>query len=700
MEFISAFSYGAAAAATALSVAVALSGKRTVARGCFVAGMWLLATRSILAGMAAGAADGADWVRAAVLVDSLLPAVWIAFSLSYSRADHPLPLRKAGVLLAAALVVPVGLAVAMQFGPGSSGDASGGARMSYGRPAYGLEAVILAACIVVAANLERTLRAAAGTERWRIQYVFIGLSMILGARIYTAAQAILHGGRLPELSVVESVALLTGCLLMVVAWARRGFSAVAIYPSGRLVEGSATVLLAGAYLLVLCGVARLAERIGGSADFALQTVVVTGGLAVLMVLLLSRRVKRRIRTLVSRHLLRPQYDSRAVWTTFTKRLPVAAGEDGYSREAVRLIAETFQVLSVSLWQPDVTGTTLVCRAVTNGSADPDGSAGEADLTDGAAAILAAIREREAPFDLELERGPWADALRRLHESLFQNGGNRLCVPLRSGDSTVGLLILADRVGGAPYSPEELDLLRCCAGQIAAGLLRHRLTAELMQARELEAFQAMSTFFIHDLKNAAASLELTLANLPLHFDKAEFREDALRVLRTTAGRIRRITSSLSSLRNHLDLNLEQADLNALVRECLQELRMPGEVEIDEKLRPLPPVLADRSQIGTVVTNLLLNAREAVHAGGRITVETALLDGRAVLSVADNGRGMSPHFVKESLFRPFRSTRKSGLGIGMYQSRMIVEAHRGTMAVRSREGKGTTFRISLPAQKEPA
>ena len=145
------------------------------------------------------------------------------------------------------------------------------------------------------------------------------------------------------------------------------------------------------------------------------------------------------------------------------------------------------------------------------------------------------------------------------------------------------------------------------------------------------------------------------------------------------------------------------------ESLDRLDDMPQVELTKELRPLPRILADREQIQSVVTNLLLNARDAVCGeraegdasratgpGGRIQVQTAHGAGRVVLTVWDNGCGMSPAFLKESLFRPFQSTKKHGLGIGMFQSRMVVEAHGGTIQVESEAGKGTTVRVSLPAK----
>jgi signal transduction histidine kinase len=106
------------------------------------------------------------------------------------------------------------------------------------------------------------------------------------------------------------------------------------------------------------------------------------------------------------------------------------------------------------------------------------------------------------------------------------------------------------------------------------------------------------------------------------------------------------------------------------------------------------VADREQLHSVLTNLLLNARDAVGARGQIRVETDRRDSLAVLSVADNGCGMSPEFVNDSLFRPFHTTKKKGVGIGMFQSKMIVEAHHGNIQVESEPGKGSIFRVILP------
>ena len=122
-------------------------------------------------------------------------------------------------------------------------------------------------------------------------------------------------------------------------------------------------------------------------------------------------------------------------------------------------------------------------------------------------------------------------------------------------------------------------------------------------------------------------------------------------------------------------------------------VPG-VDLVSQLQPVPAIRADREQLQSVVTNFILNARDAVGSSGRIEVRTEHRASRVVLSVTDNGCGMSPAFVRDSLFRPFQSTKKKGLGLGLFQSRSIIAAHGGSVQVESEIGKGTVIHASFP------
>ena len=224
-----------------------------------------------------------------------------------------------------------------------------------------------------------------------------------------------------------------------------------------------------------------------------------------------------------------------------------------------------------------------------------------------------LHELARPFDMETARGEWAQELREIGSGRFSHGGHRICVPLRTDDRWLGAAILADRVNGVPYSVEEMDLLECIGGQVGAGLLNLRLATEMTAARELEAFQAISAFFVHDLKNAASTLSLMLTNLPEHFDDPDFREDTLRGIGSIVKRINRLIARAGALKHGLELKPTELDLNALLTEAVAQVNGDAGPKWVKNLQPVPEFSADREQLQSVVMNLLLNAADAVGSG---------------------------------------------------------------------------------------
>ena len=194
--------------------------------------------------------------------------------------------------------------------------------------------------------------------------------------------------------------------------------------------------------------------------------------------------------------------------------------------------------------------------------------------------------------------------------------------------------------------------------------------------------------------------LTLKNLPVHFENPAFRADALRTLSRSVTHVNDLIGRLTSLRRKLELHRARVDLNDIITAALTTAGDTPDITIQRESPPVPPVMADRAQMESVVLNLLLNAREAIlQAGsrsrpGEIRVAVGHDSTTAWLTVADNGCGISSEFQRESLFKPFKTTKKNGLGIGMFQSKAIVEAHGGKITVQSEPGHGALFQIRLP------
>ncbi len=690
----------AAAGAFLLALATLLSRPRSVANWSFFVGMLACSLEQgcqVVGLDAVALQDMLFWQRLAALPLALVPVSWLVFSLTFARGNHREFLQKwrPGLILFAAL--PLGLA--LWQGQGWIRDAvwteqAGHWVFPVTLAGKALHLTMLLTSILIITNVEWTFRAAVGTSRWRIKYAVIGVALLFGVRIYSSSQVILYSANNVQLIVLNSAALALACLLLGV-WAWRSRAAdVDLYPSTAALHKSLTVLLAGAYLIVVGVLAKLVSALGGSESFPLKALFILLALVGLSMLYLSDRVGQATRRFVSRHLKRPLHDYRAVWTTFTERTTAVMDRQEFARAAVKVISETFEVLSVTLWLVDSSRNHLTLAASTALEPAP---VGPNHLPDEVLPELTHLFAAGAqPIDIDGCEESWCKALRSSNPVFFPKGGHRHCLPLVSRGEVLGLIILGDRVRGMLLAAEDLELLKCLGDQIAAGVCNLSLSERLLNAKEMEAFQLMSAFLVHDLKNTASALSLTLRNLPIHFENPAFREDALRTLGKSVGRINELIWRLTTLREKRELKPAPADLNQIVTTALEAAGASPEIAVVSRLQPLPAFAMDRRQVESVIVNLLLNAKEALGSRGEIRVETSRENGWALLSVADTGCGMSPEFVANSLFKPFKTTKRNGLGIGMFQVKAVVEAHGGKIAVNSHAGQGTTFRLWLPIQ----
>lgn len=660
--------------------------------------MLMLAADSVITGFSIRVLNASDlvfWLTAGLVAKSMTPAIWLAFSVMYSRGEYRQSLRNWAIPIALIGVIPFGLAIGFRDSLFRVivDQAVSTLILQSGSITRMLNVILLLSLMLVLTNVEQTFRSAVGTARWRIKFVVLGLAVIFGARIYVRTQGMLFA--VPDIAHwgIESGGLLVGCAFLAVAHARTGLAEIDVYPSLAVLRSSLTIILVGAYLFIVGVLAQFVRRFGGAESFQLQAFIILVGMSGLALLLLSDRARQRIHVFAVRHFTKARHDSLHIWTTLSARLARVTTQSDLCEASVKLISETFDALSVRLWLLDSQSGRMTAAATTAPATVPQTEhppSGETQYS-----IADELDTRAAPFDLDDVHAQWAERFRELNPSTFPHGGHRWCVPLRVGEHAVGVMVLADRVNGARYTVEELELLKCIGDQITSVLLNLRLAAEVASAKEFEAFRTMSTFFVHDLKNAAASLNLMLKNLPVHFDDPAFRADALRGIGNTTRRIEEMIERLSTFRDRPALAPVASDLNALVTEVLDGMALTPGVAMCRELQPLPPISVDPNQMRSVVTNLVGNAHDALQKGGEIRVRTEITRDRVLLSIADNGPGMPREFVEKHLFRPFQSTKKNGLGIGLFQCRAIVQAHGGGIHVDSGPDKGTTFTVSLPA-----
>ena len=700
---ISLLAFASALFSGALAFAVYRNEKRSEVRFSFCCGMLLLAAEAVVNGASWSAWDAGKIETAYVLqcfrlgIISLLPGTWLYFSLGFGRGNHREFFARWKLVLMAAWVVPpaVGLTLYPTLVVAVKNPATGVVTLDLGLAGYFVTLFFLMAAVLVLMNLERTYRAAMGTMRWRIKFMIIGLGVLFAVRTYTASQTLLFPILDERLQVVDASALLVACILILRSLFREGHFDSDVYPSHAVLQSSLTIFLAGIYFLIIGILWKLIAWFGGDTAFEIKAFIILVAIVLFTVIALSERARFYVSRFVSRHFQRPLYDYRTVWRKFTEATASCVSQTELCQAAIKSTTEIFQALSVSIWLVDEKKEQLILAGSNFLS---EAKAGELPLPKNEVAeMLLHLQHHHEPVDIDAAFEPWAKTLRECHPQKFTGTGNRVCVPMIVAEELIGFMLLGDRVGGAEFSWQDFDLLKCIGDQVAAGLLNTRLSQKLLQAKELEAFQTMSAFFVHDLKNTANTLNLMLQNLPVHFDDPAFRADALRGVGKTVAHINRLIGRLGSIRNELQIKPVEADLNTLVNKSLEGWEDVAGIKLIKDFQSLPKIMVDAEQFLKVATNLIFNAREAVTREGEVRIKTFAQNGWAVMAVSDNGCGMSREFLDRQLFRAFQTTKKTGLGIGMFQSKMIVEAHKGRIEVESEPGKGSTFRVLLPLPK---
>lgn len=703
MNFIIWSAYTVAALTAGIAALALWRDRQAFVNRVFALGMALFAVEAALTGLVFHTPSLEDflfWQRMRFTASSFLPAVWLLFSVSFARANYAEQVSKWKWFLVLSFILPVSLTL-FNFSESFALVVLAPREAStyfirIGRTGYYWHLLWVVLSVVILMNLERTFRHATGHIRWQTKFMFLGIGGVFAVHLFTDSQALLFKGVDTDMIAVNLGALLVADILVVRSLFRGRPLSVSIQLSHQFLYNSLTMLIVGIYFIAVGALAWASLRLEWIENFHITIFLVFVLIVGLAAILLSDRLRLKRKRFISRHLKRPLYDYQKIWNDFTGRTAQVTDVREFCGVIVKMVSETMEILAVSIWLVDEKEESLSFGGSTVFTA---AQAGKMRLLDrGGAALIRAMADQEMPVDLEGREDDWVSDLRQTYELETKESRIRYCVPLNAAGRLIGIMTLSEKVFYQPLSFEESELVRTIADQTAAGLMNITLSERLRQAREQEAFQTMSAFFMHDLKNLASKLSLVTQNLPVHMDNPEFRADAMRTLAQSVTKINGMSSRLSMLSQKLDLAFTETDLNGLVEDAVAEMKGYAKATVTVSSGDVLRVNIDREQIHKVLENLLMNAADATGMDGRITVSTGRHEEWAEIAVTDTGCGMSREFIEKNLFRPFQTTKKQGMGIGLYHCKTIVEAHGGRIIVESEENKGTTFRVLLPLERK--
>lgn len=574
----------------------------------------------------------------------------------------------------------------------------GGGSVVFGTLGKAYLTYLLIGVVFIGHNLESTLRLASGEARERLRGPVLGLFGVLGFFTYALTSGLLYASLDLDPLVAAALPITIANVLVGYGFLRGALTDAAVPVSRNVVYTSFTAFLAGLYVLAVGLFAQLAlftrwspgEVVSVALGFLL--VVTTAAF------LFSARLKRRVQRFIDRNFYVNRYDYRSQWFRVTRSLDPALGVEGVVRGAIAIVSDVLRADAVTVSLRDPASDALV----------PFAGKGKgvlaATLADGSPLYVKLTRERRALLlnrnveDFEyipvyVENREWLDAT-----------ASQAVAPLIVGPYLLGTVGLERRHADDRFSYEDLDLLDNLAGHVAAVLRSVQLAAELAESRETELLSQWSSMLLHDLKNHLSPLRMIARNLVEHRGNVEFQEEAAKDLSRVADQLESLVRRLGELKQDRGMREEQVDLARLLRKCsarLQLERRPG-VLVVEEAHVDAGVSADAALIQRIFENLLTNAVEAMDgSGGEVRFGTRL-DVRAesgeswvVAWVEDDGPGIPDPVLRDRLFQPFATTKPRGLGLGLYQSRMIARAHGGDLRAVSGTGRGARFELRLRA-----
>lgn len=481
-------------------------------------------------------------------------------------------------------------------------------------------------------------------------------------------------------------------LLVMATLVFSGVSRARLRLSGRNL--SRDVVLHGFQLLlfaVLVGVvviaAGLLQRHTGRWGTILQIALVVVSTVVLTLLLLSRDARSRMRVFVDKHFLSFRYDYRQEWQRLIATMSSADGEDVGIR-TIRALAELMNCPGGTLWCRH-NGGDYQRSAVWEMSQEQLPQQVPHDQLIGFLSTTGWI------IDLDEFRGrPYLYPGLSLPGWLHHSPQDGLVIPLWLGEELHGFVILERSKSPHKLNWEDHDLLKTTGRQLSSYLALVQTGEALARARQFEAFNMLTAYVVHDLKNMVAQLSLIVSNAQRHRHNPEFMNDAISTVEHVSERMSRMLSSLRKGAAHSATYRQRVELREVALQVIAERSVrrprPELVESDSEIA----ALAFPDQLATVLGHLVQNAQEATAEAGQVRLRIVREGAQVRIDVIDNGVGMNEAFVRQRLFRPFDTTKgNGGIGIGVYQSRELLAQMGGTLEVESAPGRGSRFSIRL-------
>jgi len=620
----------------------------------------------------------ADWQPFVAIADLLRYALWLAFLQQIFTRDKASNANRPGQLLRASAVICVLAAALLLLWEGWERSPLMASRLSL--------ALALALSVIGLLSVEQLFHHVGDDARWAAKPLCLGLACIFAFDLYVFSEALLFGRMDSEAYGLRGAMHALAVPFLWLAARRQTNWTHRLQVSRTAAFYSATLIFTGTYLLFMSAVGYYVRYFGGTWGRALQLAALAVGLVFLGALLFSGSLRAWLKVFVGKHFYSYRYDYREEWLRFTAMLSSKRSPQETGGMIVRGLAKMVECPAGSLWTRTTADGPYTEASLWNmpqtGSSEPADSG-----------FCALLRDKGWVIDLEEYRAsPRRYGEMSMPTWLLGSGSAWLVVPLLIDQDMLGFVVLARPRTEMDLNWEVLDLLKTAGNQAAGYLAQMQATEALLEARKFEAFNRMSAFVVHDLKNIVTQLSLMLKNAERLHDNRDFQQDMLLTVESSLEKMRRLMLQLREGATPVGSG-HGVELSPIVAR-LQKLAEGQGRSLDVvKLEKLA-TRGHEDRLERVLGHLVQNALDATPVSGKVWINVERYSGQVRVAVGDSGVGMSEEFIQQRLFRPFNTTKHSGMGIGTYESFQYIRELGGSIDVKSRLGEGSLITVQLP------
>ena len=533
--------------------------------------------------------------------------------------------------------------------------------------------------------LEQLYRNADVKVKWAIWSLIIALGIATVFDFVLFAQAAMVNQLDFSYWYARGFVVAIGMPLILVSTRRIKDWSVDVFVSREVVFYSSMLLISGTYLLLLAVAGYVINYFGGAWGDVISVAFVLLGGSVLAALLITERLRREVKVFITKHFFANKYDYRVEWLKSIEQLEVGDSDD-YYHTAVHIISSSLNIQQGALVKKISSGN-YQCLYQKN-----------FNLEQGELAWLTPVDEfcqqhgwiidvRELALEEESYPNLTLDAqqCRQQHIDII--------IPIFMNKAVYGFFLLAIPAEQGALNWEDRDLLFSLSKQLSNYLSLNEANKSLAESKQFDAFNRMSAFLVHDLKNIQAQLALINSNAKRHRDNPAFIDDVFETIDSATGRLDKV---LTQLRNKQVA--ESTKTNTYIAALINRIVEQRNVElphISAQLTVDKTISIDEETLSSVLNHVLQNAQEATNNDGWVKITAEFVDSHLLIEISDNGCGMSAEFIANRLFQPFDTTKgNAGMGIGVYEAKQFIEGLSGTLQVTSREGEGSQFTIMIP------